>query len=526
MKSIIIGTAGHIDHGKTALTTALTGINPDRLPQEKARGISIELGFAPLRFSDDFVVAIVDVPGHERFVKTMVMGAAQIELVLFVVAANEGMMPQSREHLLILTGLGLKKGIVILSKADLLSEEERLLAAEGVQKELKGTFLEKAPLLFVSAKTLEGIAELKQKIFEETFSGIAARVSPGGEGALPATGPAPFVTPRMWIDRIFTLTGHGTVVTGPLISGQLRVEDELELYPKNKILRIRRIHAYGRELNDVSAPSRIALNIKGVSKEEISRGDVLGKPGTLISTSKATARLKMFPNNIRSVGRYFPSVASATLPARAGKISPRTLNFFSFHVGTTRALVSIKGNGNGISVLKFSKPLVAFPGDRFILRRETTVGAGEIISVNYGGKARKIFDDKRAGGVRRAEGDLLATGPALANIEKSPSGIDVDDLCKKLGKTKREIEPVLKALIENKKIIKLPGGFYIPYSRLEILKSKLKTFFAAHTEMSVGDLKNMFSVSRKLAIPYLQFFDEQKWTIRRGDVRIPWKISD
>lgn len=489
MKSFIIGTAGHIDHGKTALTKALTGIDADRLPEEKARGISIELGFAPLRFSDDFVVGIVDVPGHERLVKTMVMGATQIDLVLFVVAANEGMMPQSREHLSILKLLGLKDGILVLSKADLLSNEDRQMIMGKIQSELRGTFLEKSAPIFASAKTGEGIEELKQKILEHSQT---IDYKNRTEGAT-----------RILIDRVFTLPGHGTIVTGPLLSGRLRLEDQLELYPLEKTVRVRQIHAYGKSYSELNAPSRVALNIKGVSKEEIHRGEVLGSPHSLCVTQRATARINFLDHSTRKKGS----------------------GHFTIHVGTSRAQVMVR-QSEKTGYLKFSKPLVLLPGDRFILRDETTVGGGEIISTSIKRASAKV--EKTAVQKRMVVNEAL-----LQKVESffgeqldSPEGFDSDWLCKKFLTTKQDIEPLLKLLQSNQKIIKLPGEFYISFGRLEKLRSKLCDFFETHSEMRVVDLKNMFSISRKFAIPYLQFFDEQKWTIRRGDVRVPWKIVE
>ncbi len=489
MKSFIVGTAGHIDHGKTALTKALTGIDTDRLPQEKERGISIELGFAPLRFSDEFVVGIVDVPGHERLVKTMVMGATQIDLVLFVIAANEGMMPQSREHLSILTLLGIKKGIVVLSKADLLSEEERLFALDRIQEELRGTFLEISSPVFASAKTGEGIEVLKRKIFEQAES---LDIENRGMGL-----------PRVLIDRVFTLPGHGTIVTGPLLSGRLRLEDQLELYPLGKVVRVRQIHAYGKSYSELKAPSRAALNIKGISKVEVHRGEVLASKGGLFVTRKASAKIQMLE-----------------------KHQQKMEGLFSIHIGTSRAQARVRPvDQTGHSLLTFSKPLALLSGDRFILRRETTIGGGVITNPNPLEKAAPKKEKPLVDTKPLFDGALYA---AILNFFQSHSNtleaFEITDLVKKFGSTENEINPVLKALQNKQEITRLPGDFYIPSAGLASLKLKLADFFQTHSEMRVIDLKNMFSISRKFAIPYLQFFDEQKWTIRRGDVRVPWKI--
>ncbi len=277
MKQVVIGTAGHIDHGKTALIKALTGIDCDRLKEEKERGITIELGFAYYRFGDDILVGIVDVPGHERFVKHMVAGAWGIDMVLFVVAADESVMPQTREHMDICELLGIRRGIVAITKKDLADEDMIELVKEEVEDLIKGRFLEGAPIIPVSAVTGENIdvlrAEIKQKATdteERSRSGIF----------------------RLPVDRVFTIKGFGTIVTGTCISGSVRVGEEVEIYPTGKKARVRNVQAYHEDVKEAGAGQRVALNLQGIEKQDIERGAIIGTPGTLLLTSRIDASLR------------------------------------------------------------------------------------------------------------------------------------------------------------------------------------------------------------------------------------------
>jgi len=277
---LIIGTAGHVDHGKTALIRALTGQETDRLPEERKRGISIELGFAPFALPSGARAAIVDVPGHERFVHHMLAGAQGMDLVLLVVAADEGVMPQTREHLEILSLLHVPRGIVCLTKIDLVDEEWRGLVEADLRQELRGTFLEQAPIVPVSSVTGEGLPELVA-LLEQAVRELRPRS---------ALGPA-----RLPIDRVFTLAGFGTVVTGTLASGEIALEDRLELVPGRRAVRVRGLQSHGEKRERCRAGERTAVNLALVDRDDVARGQVLATPGSVAETTQVTLHLALLP---------------------------------------------------------------------------------------------------------------------------------------------------------------------------------------------------------------------------------------
>ncbi|RME21696.1 MAG: selenocysteine-specific translation elongation factor, partial [Deltaproteobacteria bacterium] len=285
MSAVIIGTAGHIDHGKTALVKALTGMDTDRLEQEKQRGITIELGFAPLELPGGQRAAIVDVPGHERLVKTMVAGTSGIDLVMLVVAADEGVMPQTREHLDICRLMGVKKGLVALNKIDMVDDEEWLeLVEQQLEQELAGSFLEGAPVVRVSAKTGHGVDELLGQLAR--LAGANAR----------STVKAP---PYLAVDRVFAAKGFGAVVTGTLVSGSIEVGQQLDVVPdpdgRLRRLKARNIEVHGEPVQRVDAPSRTAINLAGTEHTKLHRGQVVVSSGTLEPTTQLEASIELVP---------------------------------------------------------------------------------------------------------------------------------------------------------------------------------------------------------------------------------------
>ncbi len=263
---VIIGTAGHVDHGKTSLINALTHIETDRLREEKARGITIELGFAYLDLPDGRRAGIIDVPGHERFVSNMLAGAGGIDVALLVVAADEGVMPQTLEHLGILQLLGIKQGVIALTKVDLVDEEWLELAEEDLREHIAGSFLEDAPIFHVSSYSGLGIQELREALFQAVNDADNKKLS---------------VAFRLPIDRVFTLSGIGTVVTGTLIEGKLAAGDEVELYPREETVRIRSVQVHDEAVEAAEAGQRVALNLSGTKKDEVERGDILAASGSL-----------------------------------------------------------------------------------------------------------------------------------------------------------------------------------------------------------------------------------------------------
>src|SRR3954451_3209576 len=277
---MIVGTAGHIDHGKTALVKALTGVDADRLKEEKARGITIDIGFADLTV-DDYRFGFVDVPGHERFVKNMLAGAHGLDMVMLVVAADESIMPQTREHFDICRLLRVKSGLVALTKADLVDEELLELARAEVEDFIRGSFLEDAPIIAVSSRTLAGIEELKQTLVK-----LAADIQPKNTAAVP----------RLPVDRAFSIKGFGTVVTGTLIAGELKTGDDVEVLPAGVRTRIRNLQVHGQDTERALAGQRTAINLQGVSREQAERGSVLAPAGRLQATSMIDARLDLLPS--------------------------------------------------------------------------------------------------------------------------------------------------------------------------------------------------------------------------------------
>src|SRR5437899_10018859 len=277
-KHVVVGTAGHIDHGKTSLVKALTGIDTDRLPEEKARGITIDLGFAFLEEPAGLVIEIVDVPGHERFVKNMLAGVGGIDLAMLVVAADEGVMPQTREHLAICSLLHVKSGLVVLTKTDLVERDWLELVKDEVAALVRGTFLEGTPLLAVSSKTGEGLLELRAAL-----RSLAEVVAARGLGQLP----------RLPVDRVFTVRGFGTVVTGTLTAGRLAVDDRVQVYPKGVEAKIRGLQTHGHPVTEAFAGQRTAINLQGVERTAVERGDVVGLAGTLVSSLLADAVLEI-----------------------------------------------------------------------------------------------------------------------------------------------------------------------------------------------------------------------------------------
>jgi selenocysteine-specific elongation factor len=311
MPSIIVGTAGHIDHGKSALVRVLTGTDPDRLPEEKKRGITIDLGFADLELGD-LRIGFIDVPGHERFVKNMLAGAHGIDVLALVIASDEGVMPQTREHFDICKLLGVKQGIVVLTKQDLVDTEMLALVEEEARELVKGSFLEDAPLLAVSSRTGTGLDELKVSLRQ-----VAAKV--------PARS-SDYVT-RLPIDRAFSMKGFGAVVTGTLISGEITEGSELELLPPGLNVRVRGTQVHGKSVKSAVAGQRTAVNLAGVDVAQLERGMVLADPRTLKTTQIIDAKIDVLPlasRGVRSRSRIRLHLGAAEVLGRVRVIGERS----------------------------------------------------------------------------------------------------------------------------------------------------------------------------------------------------------
>ncbi|MEP6788684.1 MAG: selenocysteine-specific translation elongation factor [Acidobacteriota bacterium] len=351
---VIVGTAGHIDHGKTALIKALTGIDADRLPEEKRRGITVDIGFAEMSVGDAHF-GFVDVPGHERFVKNMLAGASGIDLVMLVIAADEGVMPQTREHFDICRLLGINSGIVVLTKSDLVDAETMELAKLDAAELVAGSFLENAPVVSLSSRTGEGIETLKDTL---------VRVSNSFDRR-----DDKFVT-RLPIDRSFTMKGFGAVVTGTLASGEIAEGAEMQLFPTGEKVRVRGIQMHGKPTTRVSAGSRVAVNLGGIDHSKVERGMTLVEPNALRSTHIFDALIEILSDAPKSL---------------------RTRQRVRVHIGTIEALARIQVLNNtgeiapgdsGFAQIRLEVPVVMVPGERFIIRSyspQSTTGGGAVI---------------------------------------------------------------------------------------------------------------------------------------------------
>ena len=355
LKQVILGTAGHIDHGKTTLIKKVTGINTDRLKEEQERGITIELGFAYLNLPSGQRVGIVDVPGHEKFVKNMVAGAAGIDIVALVIAADEGVMPQTREHLEICSLLGVKNGFVVLTKIDMVDEEWLELVIEDINQFVAGTFLEGKPVIPVSSTTGEGIDKFIEAV-ERICETIPAKTTAG--------------IFRLPVDRVFTMKGFGTVITGTLISGKINTGDTVMIYPSRITSKVRGIQVHNNSVDEAFAGMRTAVNFQGLEKESVNRGDVLSLPDELIPS-------------------YMLDVSFTYLKSNKKNLKNRSR--IRFHTGTVEALGNviflekdeIQPGEEAIAQIRFDVPLTTVKNDRFVIRSYSpirTIGGGEVVN--------------------------------------------------------------------------------------------------------------------------------------------------
>jgi selenocysteine-specific elongation factor len=398
-EAFVVGTAGHIDHGKSTLITALTGIDPDRLAEEKRRGMTIDLGFAHMRLPSGREIGIVDVPGHARFMRNMLAGTHGVDAVILVVAADEGVMPQTREHLEIVDLLDLDRGIVVLSKADLVDDAWLELVRAEVRETLEGTALAGAAVLPVSAATGQGIEELKAAL-----DGLLDEAEPRVDKR----------RPRLPIDRVFTMSGFGTVVTGTLVDGTMRIGDELEVVPRGRLVRIRGLQRHNHSVDSAPPGSRVAANITGVEKSDLARGDVLAPPNTVRSTRRIDAHVRV--------------LASAPGPLRHG--AEMLLHTGTSEVGC-RVIVlagdAIEPGAEGWVQLYLERAIAAADQDRFVLRVPSpslTLAGGRFVDV----APRKHSRHDTAVGEsldRRAAGDVMQE-----ELRKYPRGVTVAALLK------------------------------------------------------------------------------------------------
>jgi selenocysteine-specific elongation factor len=442
MSSIIVGTAGHIDHGKSALVRALTGIDPDRLPEEKRRGITIDLGFADLEL-DDLRIGFVDVPGHERFIKNMLAGAHGIDLLALVIAADESVMPQTREHFDICRLLGVSNGLVVITKKDLVDEEMLALVEDEARELVNGSFLENAPLVAVSSRTGAGLDDLKSRLTE-----MGKRVPPKSQD----------FTMRLPIDRAFSMKGFGTVVTGTLISGKISEGEELELLQSRTNVRVRGLQVHNKSVREAQAGQRTAVNLAGVDTAQIERGMVLAPVGRLRPTQIVDVWIDVLPGASRAV---------------------RSRSRVRFHVGAAEVLGRVRvleesqqivPGSSGLAQLRLEAPVVAVHGDRFILRSYSpaeTIAGGVIIdpfATKHRGREmahtlellRSLMREERAA---KFEAFVQTAGDR---------GIRLNDVAAATGWANKILETVASEVQKNGSVIEV-GGLFIARASLDRL---------------------------------------------------------
>ena len=627
---VIMGTAGHIDHGKTTLVKALTGINCDRLVEEKKRGITIELGFAFLDLEDDLRLGIIDVPGHEKFVKNMVAGAAGIDFVVLVIAADEGIMPQTREHLEICTLLGIKTGMVALTKIDMVDAEWLELVTEDVSNYLQSTFLKDAPLVPVSAHTGEGIETLKQEITRLTKEFKPKRRSD---------------LFRLPIDRVFVMKGYGTVVTGTSFSGTLRVGQDLILYPSGLSTKVRGLQVHGEAKEEAGAGLRTAINLYGLEKTEIQRGEFLAPPDSLFpslvwdleitclasvtkgikhrtqvhfhhGTKETLARLYFLDRDVLEAGEtavcqvrfdtpmvgvygdrcIIRSFSPLQTIAGASIINPlgRKVKRFSSDLKILETLASAEESElviaqlalAGVEGLRFAKlrimtdleskgleKVLQILGGKqlaFLVDREQRVYVSGALALGLCDQAVSFLENFHAQNPMRpgiSRGELASAwgkglSPKLFHLilerltkqerivseqellhlagHKVSLALDQDVLrnnlmalyekggltpptlkavLSELDGAPKDVMPLMRHLVDENRLIKINEELYFDAQAITGLKTTLTEFFATKDELAPADFKDLTGLSRKFAIPLLEFMDKEKFTVRVGNAR-------
>ena len=470
MRPVVIGTAGHIDHGKTALVRRLTGIDTDRLKEERERGISIDLGFAHLALPSGRQVAIVDVPGHERFVKNMLAGATGVDIVLLVVAADEGVMPQTREHLAIVELLDVRRGVVALTKADLVAPELAEAAREEVTALLAPGPLRDAPIVPVSSVTGEGIATLLTML-EVAVASLPER---DAEGAV-----------RLPVDRVFSIEGIGTVVTGTLWSGSVHPADALELLPAGRAVRVRQVEVHDQAVPKAVAGQRSAIAIHGVNRQDVSRGDWLVTPGRFLATSVLDARLRLL------------ATCERTLEDRTR---------VRVHLGASETLarivllegVPLEPGEVALAQLRLEEPVVAIPGDRLVIRAyspSVTIAGAVVLDAHATRRAR--LDDAARRRLQAFEHGTLAERVELLAAEGESAGVRAADAALRLAVAP---EAAMAAAREAKQLRLLRDGRYLTGEAWKGTVERIAKAVARYAEthklregMGKGELKSLLA---------------------------------
>jgi selenocysteine-specific elongation factor len=505
-RSLILGTAGHIDHGKSTLIHRLTGTDPDRLKEEKRRGITIELGFAELTLPGGTHLGIVDVPGHEKFVRHMVSGAAGIDIALLVIAADDGIMVQTLEHLAILRLLGVKHLAVALTKTDLVDADTVEVATQEISEWLSATEYAGAAIVPVSGVTGEGSAELLDAL------DILAMQVPEREVS---------ETVRLPIDRAFTIAGAGTVVTGTLRSGRVRAEDKLELVPAQRVLRIRSVQVHGRACDEAMSGQRTALNLVGIAKDLIARGDVLASPGTLRAADRLDVELTLLASETKALKNN-----TVLHIHHAGReVAGRVL---------TAGRVSLEPGKSGAAQLRLEQALIPVAGDRFIMRGGSplrTMGGGVIRKVHVPPSARPVEKPvvvpvvsaeelkarEEAAQVQRVlEKKVLAALPVSEIVGKTAT-----ELSEEVDADEKSVRQALGGLLAHDSIVRLASTLHFSPDAIRLARDCVSEALRAQPEgLGAADLRDALGLSRKNTIFLLEYFDAQGITKRTGNLRV------
>ena len=453
MKHVIIGTAGHVDHGKTALVKALTNIDTDRLAEEKKRGITIELGFAHIDWPDGTQAGIVDVPGHEKFIKNMLMGAGGIDLAMLVVAADEGFMPQTVEHLDILTLLGIRDGLVVITKSDMVDPEWLEMMKEEVAERVRGSFLEGKPILTVSAVTGAGIPALRDELYRlvRAASEKSMRV--------------PF---RLPVDRVFSVDGFGTVVTGTLIEGCMTEGESAELVPSGAETRIRNLQVHGRDVETAYAGQRVAVNLAGLKKTDVQRGDAVVRPGSVRVSRMLDVRLRVL--------------------ADSGRVVTNDMQVHLYH-GAAVLLCKVvlldrdalAPGESGYAQLRMAEPIAAKNGDRFVIRFYSpveTIGGGVIL--DDAPLKHKRGDPRALAALAVRESGSGGERVLQILAEQGTSLPDRAALGKKLGLEEEELTRELADLIDRGRAVEPLPGRYAAAAAIDALQSAARTLLEGY----------------------------------------------
>jgi selenocysteine-specific elongation factor len=491
MHPLTLGTAGHIDHGKTVLVRALTGVDTDRLPEERERGISIELGYAPLDLPSGRRLSVVDVPGHERFVRTMVAGATGIDLYLMVVAADDGVMPQTREHAAVLAALGVGAGVVAITKAD--------LAEPARAREEAAALLPGAEIVPVAAPRGEGLEELRAAL-DRVAAGLPRR---SGGGAL-----------RLHVDRSFTIRGAGTVVTGTLWEGTAARGDEVRILPSGLSARVRSVQVHDEPRERAQAGQRVALNLAGVGRDEVARGDVVVAGEALKSTFRVDVALSWITPDARPDGGTRVAV----------------------HHGTRETAARLAELGGRYFQLRLEQPLVPARGDRLVIRSlapPDTLGGGVVLDPDppRHGPSRDLL--ARLARLERGEDDPPEQPPAPETPRRaepeplSPAALELEQRLKRAGHEPPPDEDIaaLAALREHGRIVRLGRDMHLHRDALEDVAATVRRLVQRDGSVSIATLRDELHTSRRYAQALLELLDAERVTLRVGDARVLRKKS-